>query len=316
MSSPLGNPRNQSTISASSTTQRPPSPAQRKKEVQKHHTWWQRNILKRRDQLYRYYKANEGTFWQIGFSVLFLIVAYLFLSFMFVWNDKSVKFRDRQVVWADNFLTRFMPKSYTNKVCEFVEGNVKGDVLEVGAGQGFTLNCLNPNNIKSYSSVDPNTYSVIELRKRVGKYLTSKGVRQDKILTQSAEDLSASFKDDSFDTVLMTHVMCSVEDDKLEKVLAEVYRVLKPGGKLVFVEHVRGWQNSWTQLVQKWAQPWWKWLLGGCQFHDAKTYVNLLELQSFEVKWWMESCPMVKYKLDLGILDPHLYGIAHKSLQA
>jgi SAM-dependent methyltransferase len=74
-----------------------------------------------------------------------------------------------------------------------------------------------------------------------------------------AEDLP--FATGSFDTVVCTYTLCSVEDP--ERVLAEVRRVLAPGGRLLFLEHGR----APDQAVARWQEriePVWKPLAGGC----------------------------------------------------
>ena len=62
-----------------------------------------------------------------------------------------------------------------------------------------------------------------------------------------AEDLS-KFDDNTFDVVIETLVLCSVND--VEKSLKETQRVLKPGGIFCFLDHVKAPDNSWTLMFQ------------------------------------------------------------------
>lgn len=68
--------------------------------------------------------------------------------------------------------------------------------------------------------------------------------------------------DATYDTVVSTLVLCSVSD--LDGVLAEVYRVLKPGGQYLFLEHVANPRPA-AQLVQTALDPLWRRIGGGCR---------------------------------------------------
>jgi ubiquinone/menaquinone biosynthesis C-methylase UbiE len=73
-----------------------------------------------------------------------------------------------------------------------------------------------------------------------------------------AEDLP--FEDDSFDVVVSTLVLCTVDD--VPRTLREIARVLRPGGQLVFIEHVRA--DGVFGRVQDIVQPVYGWMSGGC----------------------------------------------------
>lgn len=70
------------------------------------------------------------------------------------------------------------------------------------------------------------------------------------------------FDDRRFDTVVSSLVFCSVEDP--ETALAEVGRVLRPGGELRMMEHVRS-EHPVLGKLQDWCQPLWTWVAGGCR---------------------------------------------------
>ena len=76
----------------------------------------------------------------------------------------------------------------------------------------------------------------------------------------SAEALP--FRPGSFDTVVSSLVFCSVGDPR--RGLAEVRRVLRPGGLLRMMEHVRA-RGRLHGRLQDWAQPAWTWVTGGCR---------------------------------------------------
>lgn len=71
--------------------------------------------------------------------------------------------------------------------------------------------------------------------------------------------------DDSVDTVVSSWVLCTVADQAL--VLEEIRRVLRPGGRLVFLEHVAAPEGGWVRRVQHLAHRPWRWLFEGCHTH-------------------------------------------------
>ena len=75
-----------------------------------------------------------------------------------------------------------------------------------------------------------------------------------------AEELP--FPDDSFDTVVSTMVLCTVPD--AEKAVAEAARVLRPGGQLLFIEHLRGEPGGLLERVQDRLDPAWSVFAEGC----------------------------------------------------
>jgi ubiquinone/menaquinone biosynthesis C-methylase UbiE len=106
--------------------------------------------------------------------------------------------------------------------------DARGRVLEIGAGTGA--------NLRHYPDVDE--LVLLEpsepFARRIGRKLEESG-RQATVVSGRAESLP--FDDESFDTVVMTLVLCTVEDQS--RALTEVRRVLKPDGAFLFAEHVR-----------------------------------------------------------------------------
>ncbi|MEP7215417.1 MAG: class I SAM-dependent methyltransferase [Anaerolineaceae bacterium] len=129
---------------------------------------------------------------------------------------------------------------------------VAGRVLELGAGVGANWPYL-PGDI-DYIGIEPDPHMLERARKRA----VSLG-REFALEPARAEQLP--FDGKTFDTVLVTLTLCSVQDPT--KALSEAYRVLKPGGALVFVEHVRpeGWLSG--RLADA-ITPAWRRVAGGC----------------------------------------------------
>src|SRR3954470_16841002 len=104
-----------------------------------------------------------------------------------------------------------------------------GRVLEIGAGTGANLSHYG-GRIESLVVAEPQPPMLRRLQRTAHKHAPHAQVVQ-----APAEDLP--FEDDSFDTVVSTLVLCGV-DDQAES-LREIHRVLRPGGRLLFLEHVR-----------------------------------------------------------------------------
>jgi len=105
----------------------------------------------------------------------------------------------------------------------------RGSVLEVGGGTGFNLPYY-PADVSSITVTDPVDGMLARARTRAEK--TGRGITTTKA---SVEELP--FEDGTFDTVLASLLLCSVADQ--DRALAEMRRVLKPGGRYLFLEHVR-----------------------------------------------------------------------------
>jgi len=104
-----------------------------------------------------------------------------------------------------------------------------GDVLEIGGGTGANLQYYG-DTVRSLTIVEPEK----PMLRRLEQHIEQSG-RRAKALRAPAEDLP--FNDASFDVVVSTLVLCTVDD--VPRALRELRRVLRPGGKLLFIEHVR-----------------------------------------------------------------------------
>lgn len=104
-----------------------------------------------------------------------------------------------------------------------------GDVLEIGAGTGVNLAHYG-DGVESLVVTDPEPPMLRRLQRAVGEHAP-----EAEVLRASAEELP--FETDSFDAVVSTLVLCGVEDQ--QRALREARRVLRPGGRLLFLEHVR-----------------------------------------------------------------------------
>jgi ubiquinone/menaquinone biosynthesis C-methylase UbiE len=106
---------------------------------------------------------------------------------------------------------------------------LSGRVLEIGGGTGSNL-AIYGAAVESLTVTEPDMYMLRRLEARVREQRPGTCV-----LRAPAEDLP--FADDTFDAVVSTLVLCGVDDQP--RALREIHRVLRPGGQLVFFEHVR-----------------------------------------------------------------------------
>jgi SAM-dependent methyltransferase len=128
-----------------------------------------------------------------------------------------------------------------------------GRLLIVGAGPGTDLLLLPPE-VVSVAAVEP----VAAFRRMASALARRNGVAVD-IVGGVGE--SIPFPDNSFDSVYVGLVLCSVDD--VAATLSEIRRVLAPGGRLVVLEHVRG-VGAMGRLQDLIAKPW-SWLASGCE---------------------------------------------------
>ena len=122
-----------------------------------------------------------------------------------------------------------------------------GQVLEVGGGTGANLPHYGPG-VESLTVTEPEPAMLRRLEQRVHEESP-----ETKVVKAPAEDLP--FDDDSFDVAVSTLVLCGVDDQS--RALRELHRVLRPGGRLIFIEHVRsdepglaGWQDRLNFLIR------------------------------------------------------------------
>ena len=128
-----------------------------------------------------------------------------------------------------------------------------GNVLEIGVGTGFNLRYY-PEAVTAITITDPLDGMLARAKKKAateGKEVTA--------TRGSAEALP--YEDGSFDTVVGSLVLCSVDDQ--DRSLAEIRRVLRPGGRYLFMEHVRSEDPKRARSQDRWEGIW-KTLCFGC----------------------------------------------------
>jgi len=125
-----------------------------------------------------------------------------------------------------------------------------GDVLEIGGGTGGNLPCYGPA-VGSLTVTEPDPSMLRRLERRVRDHSAPEhGVLKPRpairVIRAPAEDLP--FGDGSFDTAVSTLVLCGVDQPRA---LRELRRVLRPGGRLLFLEHVRSADPATARLQDR-----------------------------------------------------------------
>ena len=141
--------------------------------------------------------------------------------------------------------------------------SLSGAVLEIGPGTGANLDYY-PQGIH-WIGIEPNPAMHGYLRDKAGQSGLTAELR-----LGHAEQLDVP--DCSVDVVVSTLVLCSV--GSLIGSLAEVRRVLKPGGRFIFIEHVAAPQGSTLRTVQNLVNPLWNVVADGCNL-NRETWVEM-----------------------------------------
>ena len=149
----------------------------------------------------------------------------------------------------------FSFKNYRKRILS----EVQGKVLEIGVGTGKNLPYYNFNKIE-YTGIDFSEKMLAKANKRFPKA---------KLLEMDAQELQ--FKDNSFDYIITTFVLCSIPDPV--KALKEMRRVLKKEGKIIMLEHVRS-KNKIVALWQDIHNPFTRFLFGFNINRDTKENIH------------------------------------------
>jgi len=132
--------------------------------------------------------------------------------------------------------------------------HARGDVLELGCGGGINMIFYDPAQIASFAGLDPSP----ELLAMSRDAAQARGIDAD---IRGGIGEAMPFGDAMFDTVVTTFTLCSVTEQAA--VLAEIRRVLKPGGTALFLEHGAA-PDAGVAKWQRRIEPVWKRIGGNC----------------------------------------------------
>jgi ubiquinone/menaquinone biosynthesis C-methylase UbiE len=167
-----------------------------------------------------------------------------------------------------------------------------GRLLMVGLGPGTDLKFV-PSAVTSVTAVEP----AAAFRRMASRLAARHGVAAD-IVDGTGE--SIPFPDNSFDSVHIGLVLCSVDD--VAATLGEIRRVLVPGGRLVVLEHVRG-EGAVGRLQDLVAKPW-SWFAAGCE--PNRRTIDAIVAAGFDTSG-LRSIPRTPVPFPC---KPHLQGFA------
>jgi ubiquinone/menaquinone biosynthesis C-methylase UbiE len=153
--------------------------------------------------------------------------------------------------------------------------NTRGDVLEIGAGTGSNLDFY-PDTLLSLVLSEPDVHM---RRQMENKIAASK--HDASVIAGTAENIEA--ENESYDFVVTSLVCCSVTH--LEAALLEIRRVLKPRGRLIFLEHVAAPEGSRRRRWQNLINPFWCRLAGNCHLNrETESAILASGFEILEIK--------------------------------
>lgn len=175
-----------------------------------------------------------------------------------------------------------------------VLAGASGRTLDIGTGTGSNLP-LFPSEVKELVLAEPDRHMNKVLRSKLEEAAAPRA----ELVQAPAESLP--FPDSSFDSITCTMVLCTVPEPA--DALIEVARVLKPGGKFLFLEHVRSEDPGFARLQDRLEKPW-RFIADGCHCNRdslATIEASPLTVESFK-RGHMPLSPM--------FMKPLVYGSA------
>jgi ubiquinone/menaquinone biosynthesis C-methylase UbiE len=190
-------------------------------------------------------------------------------------------------------MSRSVEKRGMGELRREVLSRAEGTVAEVGAGTGRNF-AHYPSAVTEVVATEPDPHMLRRAREAVRE--ASVPVRLERA---SADELP--FEDDTVDTVVATLVFCTIPDPAAA--LAEIRRVLKPGGAMLFLEHVRA-EDPRLARWQDRIQPVWSFFGAGC--HPNRDTPAAIERAGFE----LEELIRFDFRPNMMVDKPHAKGVA------
>lgn len=183
------------------------------------------------------------------------------------------------------------------------------NILEIGIGHGSNL-LYYPSGSKLYS-VEPNAYFEKYFKQNIQKF---PGISVEEFINGTAEDMSM-IKDSSMDVVVSTHVLCSVTN--MASSLNEIIRVLKPGGKFYYIEHIAfdSTKSPIWSFIQRLSEPFWQLVSDGCKLtRNPSQVMNTLPATAdgYTLMQMQEDTVLVEGVY--SVMKLHIIGIRRKEL--
>jgi len=211
---------------------------------------------------------------------------------LFAWGMAKANSADENAIQLANCSSH----STLAQLKQALFADLQGKVLEIGPGAGVNLEYY-PTDIH-WIGVEPNPFMHSYLEQEAEQV----GLNRIDIKSGSAERIEV--EDNSVDAVVSTYVLCSVSN--LPTTVQEIRRILKPGGRFLFVEHVAAECGSWQRRIQGSIEPIWKTLFDGCR-PNRETGLAL-------EKAGFENINYQQFQVPFPIVSPHISGVATKSI--
>jgi SAM-dependent methyltransferase len=171
-----------------------------------------------------------------------------------------------------------------------VFAGLPAEVVELGSGVGANLPYLPGGS--TLHAIEPNRYMHARLRAAA----LWDGIALD-LRERTADDTGLA--DGSADAVISSLVLCSVADPAA--VLAEVRRILRPGGTFSFVEHVAAQPGTLTRLAQRLVRRPWAWIFEGCSCErDLESAIRSAGFASVQVERYRIRSPLVPFNTQIA----------------
>ena len=203
-------------------------------------------------------------------------------------------FTQRIFAWAlARFNTRY--ERFVSQHKRRLFADVAGTVLEIGPGTGVNLRYLRPDRVR-WMGVEPNPFMEPYLRQEASRVGMPIEIR---IGTADTLPVAGSSVDDVISTLVLCCVPCP------QRCLREVLRVLKSGGRFIFIEHVAAQRGSRLRHLQDLLTPLWKRLGDGCH-PNRETWVEV-ERAGFK------SVTYESFTAPTPLVSPQIIGVALKA---
>jgi ubiquinone/menaquinone biosynthesis C-methylase UbiE len=169
--------------------------------------------------------------------------------------------------------------------------------VEIGPGTGANLPFLEPGS--KWIGIEPNPHMRRRLAEKAKQFpidVEFRGTSADQI----------DLPDNSADAVIGTLVLCSVPD--VAAALAEIKRILRPGSRYVFIEHIAAPPHTWLRRWQSLARPLWQCCAAGCQLNrDTSEMIQAAGFAQVELTHFRVPTPP-----GIPLVSPHIAGMAMK----
>lgn len=166
---------------------------------------------------------------------------------------RKARLRSRFEGWLLDMSAKQIHQLHGPRKEEFI-GSLSGTVVEIGPGTGANMRYYPPD--VKVIAVEPNEHMQVRLRQKAELHGVDLEVR-----TVQGEQIDVDTE--SADAVVATLVLCGVDDPAA--VLSEIRRVLKPGARYFFLEHVAAEPGTWVRRVQDAVMRPHRWAFNGCE---------------------------------------------------